>query len=290
MARPLRLEFAGALYHLTSYGDRRENVFDDDKDNKVFLSVLGDVCRNHNWLCYAYCLMPNHYHLLIETREPTLSKGMRQLNGIYTQKFNRRHSRIGHVFNGRFKAILVDKDNYLLELARYLVLNPVRANLVRSVGDWSWSSYKATVELEAAPVWLNVQSLLVAFGHQKNKAIGAYALFVSQGRDQSSPWSQLRNQIFLGDESFVDEHLKLMTSDKNLSEIPLRQKKISSQPLSVFETMSPSRNAAIYDAYKSGGYSMKAIGDYFHLHYSRVSRILLEEKAKMQLIRSKKLQ
>ncbi|MDR3502202.1 MAG: transposase, partial [Legionella sp.] len=107
-----------------------------------------------NWICYAYCLMSNHYHLLVETAQGNLSKGMQLLNGIYTQKFNRRHSRVGHVFQGRFKGILVEKDNYLLELSRYIVLNPVRARMVVSAEDWIWSSYQSTINQSPKPSWL----------------------------------------------------------------------------------------------------------------------------------------
>ena len=112
MARPLRLEFAGALYHVTSRGDRRDDIYEDDADRTNFLSVLTDVCETYNWVCHAYCQMSNHYHLLIETPDANLSKGMRQLNGVYTQWFNRAHGRVGHVFQGRYKAILVEKESY----------------------------------------------------------------------------------------------------------------------------------------------------------------------------------
>ena len=145
MARPLRLEYAGALYHITSRGDRREPIYEDDADRKMFMSLLEQVCKTYNWLCHAYCLMGNHYHLLVETPEANLSKGMRQLNGLYTQSYNRNHNRVGHVFQGRYKAILVEKQSYLLELARYIVLNPVRAQMVHVAGDWQWSSYRATI-------------------------------------------------------------------------------------------------------------------------------------------------
>ncbi len=140
MARPLRLEFAGALYHVTSRGDRREAIFEDDTDRRQFLSVRADVVADFNWICRAWCLMTNHYHLLIETPDGNLSKGMRQLNGVFTQASNRRHHRIRPRFQGRFKAILVDADSYFLELAPYVVLNPVRAGMVRDPGKWPWSS------------------------------------------------------------------------------------------------------------------------------------------------------
>ena len=130
MTRPLRIEYAGALYHITSRGNARSNIYKDDVDRTRFLELLSQLCDRHDWLCHSYCLMSNHYHLLVETSRPTLSKGMKGLNGQYAQMFNRRHKRVGHVFQGRHKAIIVQKENYLLELARYIVLNPVRAKMV----------------------------------------------------------------------------------------------------------------------------------------------------------------
>ncbi len=140
MSRPMRLEFPNALYHVTSRGNAQQNIYLCDADRQQFLNVLEHVCQRYNWVVHAYCLMSNHYHLLIETPDANLSKGMRQLNGLYTQDFNRTHKRVGHVYQGRYKAILVEKQAYLLELARYIVLNPVRAEMVRSAKDWKWSS------------------------------------------------------------------------------------------------------------------------------------------------------
>jgi putative transposase len=138
MARPLRIEFAGALYHVTARGNAQQDICADDADRRQFLDLLGHTVHRHDWYCHAYCLMGNHYHLLVETSTPTLAKGMKFLNGTYTQHFNRRHLRVGHVFQGRYKAILVQKETYLLELARYIVLNPVRAQMVRSAKEWPW--------------------------------------------------------------------------------------------------------------------------------------------------------
>jgi putative transposase len=126
MARPLRLEFPGALSHITSRGNGRADIFLDDSDCQGFLDMLGTVCHRWHWLCYAYCLMTHHYHVVLETPEGNLAKGVRQLNGVYTQRFNRRHDHVGHVLQGRYKAILVERETYLLELIRYVVLNPVR--------------------------------------------------------------------------------------------------------------------------------------------------------------------
>lgn len=274
MARPLRLEFVGALYHITSRGDRREDIYEDDRDRKQFLSILGEVCKRYNWICHAYCLMSNHYHLLIETPDGNLSKGMRQLNGVYTQYFNRQHSRVGHVFQGRYKAILVDKSSYLLELARYIVLNPVRASMVRFAEDWPWSSYRATAGEQGCPDWLRVDWLLAAFGRKKVKAIEAYRQFVSDGKNGSSPWRLLKNQVYLGDDAFVEKMMEKIDGDRELSEVPASQRRPPPQPISAYVQSSISRDEAIQSAYASGGFSMKEIGDYFSLHYSRISRIV----------------
>lgn len=133
MARPLRIELPGGLYHVTSRGDRREDIFLDDDDRLTWLDLFGQVCRRFNWICHVWCLMDNHYHIVVETVEGNLTQGMRQLNGVYTQRFNRTHHRVGHVFQGRYKAIIVEKDSYLQELARYVVLNPLRARMVNKV-------------------------------------------------------------------------------------------------------------------------------------------------------------
>jgi len=170
MARPLRIEFAGALYHLTARGDRREAIYEDDGDRERFLDVLAEVVDRYNWVCYAFCLMTNHYHLVVETIEGNLSRGMRHLNGVYTQASNRRHGRAGHLFQGRFKGILVDRDAYLLELSRYVVLNPVRAGMVDEPGQWPWSSYRAMIGTAPIPDWLSVDGLLRQFGQDRKQA------------------------------------------------------------------------------------------------------------------------
>ena len=153
MARPLRLELAGGLYHVTSRGDRREDIYFDGEDRETWLRIFAAVCARYDWVCHAWCQMTNHYHIVVETRAGNLAAGMRQLNGVYTQSVNRRHGRVGHVFQGRYKAILVERDSYLLELARYVVLNPVRAGLVADLADWPWSSYPAIVARRAPPPW-----------------------------------------------------------------------------------------------------------------------------------------
>src|SRR5512135_2237813 len=140
MARPLRIEYPGALHHITARGNARKRIYKNDADREAFLETLRDVVKRFGWVCHAYCLMDNHYHLLIETPEGNLSRGMRQLNGIFTQRLNRRHGRVGHLFQGRFKAIVVERESYLLELCRYVVLNPIRAGMVTHLERYPWSS------------------------------------------------------------------------------------------------------------------------------------------------------
>ena len=199
MARPLRLEFAGALYHLTSRGDHREKIYLDDQDRRTFLDLLGKEIFQQHWFCYAYCLMDNHYHLLIETPEANLVRGMRRLNGVYTQSFNRRHARIGHVFQGRYKAILVDKENYLMELCRYIVLNPVRAKIVATAEKWPWSSYRANAGESVCPKWLAAEKVVSLFSGRRS----SYRRFVSEGIARESIWEHLSGQIYLGEEEFL---------------------------------------------------------------------------------------
>jgi putative transposase len=280
MSRPLRLEFAGALYHVTSRGDRREDIYESDSDRHSFLNVLGDVCARYNWSCHAYCLMGNHYHLLIETPDANLSKGMRQLNGVYTQLFNRSNNRVGHVFQGRYKAILVEKQSYLLELSRYIVLNPVRAEMVRSAKDWRWSSYRAMAGQAKAEACLDVDWLLASFGGIKSNAINAYRRFISEGKGQPSPWKELKNQVYLGSDHFVTSMVALIDGSKELDEVPSSQRRPKPMSLEYYERQSETRNEAIAAAYGSGGYTLKEVGEYFGLHYSTVSGILANHKSK----------
>jgi len=230
MARPLRLEFPGAVYHITSRGNARQPIYLDDQDRLAFLEVLTEVVERYRWRCYAYCLMDNHYHLLIETPEANLSRGMRQLNGVYTQAFNRRHKRSGHLFQGRYKSILVEKESYLLELARYVVLNPVRAGVVRHPGRWRWSSYRATAGLEEPPAFLEVEWLLAQFSAQPKQAQGAYRRFVAQG-GRVEIWQELKGGVVLGGEDFVKRLEPLLRERRPAQEIPRRERFVTKPSL-----------------------------------------------------------
>jgi REP element-mobilizing transposase RayT len=216
------LEFAGALYHLTARGNARADIFADDEDRRLFLELLAQEISQQGWRCYAYCLMGNHYHLLIETPEPNLVAGMRRFNGIYTQAFNRRHGRVGHLFQGRYKSILVDKDRYGLELSRYIVLNPVRARMVRRPELWAWSSYRATAGQVPAPAWLDADWVLGQLGG-RNAAV-AYQRFVREGMDQGSPWDKLSGQIWLGDKAFL-KRMERLAGGKSVANVPRAQQR-----------------------------------------------------------------
>ena len=273
MARPLRIEFAGALYHITSRGDRREAIYEDDEDRDTFLNVLAEVVERYNWTCHAFCLMTNHYHLLIETVEGNLSQGMRQLNGIYTQASNRRHNRVGHLFQGRFKGILVDKDAYLLELGRYVVLNPVRAGMVDTPAQWRWSSYRAMMGQAPAPKWLAVDGLLSQFGAVREEARQHYRHFVSDGVGQGI-WEGLRQQIYLGGEAFVERMQAKAKIDGDELTVPQAQRRPPAPSLADIAARHRGRNAAIVAAYATGAYSYREIAEHFSIHLATVGRIV----------------
>lgn len=273
MARPLRIELSGGLYHITSRGDRREDIYFSDTDRETWLTLFAQVCERFNWLCHAYCLMTNHYHLVIETPEGNLAKGMRQLNGVYTQLLNRTHARVGHVFQGRYKAILVEKDSYLLELARYVVLNPVRAGMVNNVGDWQWSSYPAMIGQAPLPIWLQTDWILAQFSSHRDRARLGYQDFVRAGVGLPSVWDDLQGQIYLGNEAFIKRMQTSFSSEQSLDEIPRAQRRPIAKSVALYRSEfadDPGTGMAL--AYLSGDHTMKAIAAAFNVHYTTVSR------------------
>lgn len=271
MSRPLRIELAGAVHHVTSRGDGRDDIFLSDEDRRIWLSTFGQACKRFNWVCHAFCLMSNHYHVVIETPDANLSAGRRQLNGVYTQRFNRQHQRVGHVFQGRYKAILVEKDSYLLELARYVVLNPLRAGMVRRLEQWAWSSYLPTCGQAAKPDWLQTDFLLAQFSPQRARAIKRYVEFVHEGARLPSVWGKLQGQIYLGSEDFVKNMQRLVDKKPTLTEVPLAQRRAEARELAAFSKSYEAAEAAAR-AYLSGHHTMAAIAKHFNVHYATVSR------------------
>ena len=270
MARPLRLEFPGALYHVMARGNRRDPIYLKNEDFSDFLSLLAEACRRFNWSVHAYCLMTNHYHFLVETADANLSRGMRHINGVYTQRFNRRHARVGHVFQGRYKSPLVQKDAYLLELSRYIVLNPVRAQLVRTVDAWKWSSYRCTVGKAPRPAWLNTDWLLAQFGTRRTRAIHAYRRYVVEGLDADNPFTDIENQLYFGDESFLGQLRAVLPQDE-LREIFSAHRRAVALTLGEYDQQWP-RDEAMARAYLSGVYTMREIAAHHQVHVMTVSR------------------
>ena len=282
MARPLRIELAGGLYHVTSRGDRREDIFLCEGDRYVWLKIFGDVCQRFNWICHAWCQMTNHYHVVVETVEGNLSQGMRQLNGVYTQKLNRAHCRVGHVFQGRYRAIMVEKDAYLLELMRYVVLNPVRAGMVGETGDWPWRSYRSMIGMSSRPDWLETDWVLGQFGNTRGKAVMDYIDFVHAGVDQPNVWESLHGQIYLGSEAFV-KRMQVLVSDRSaMTEIPRTQRRPLAKPLECYRDTIADSKAAMAAAYATGDCTMQEIANCFRVHYVTVSRAVKRHEAAMR--------
>lgn len=286
MARPLRIEFPGAVYHLTARGNRQESIFLSDEDRFGFLEILGKTIVRYNWLCHAYCLMDNHYHLLVETIDANLSIGMRQLNGMYTQLSNRNHKKVGHVFQGRFKSILIERDSYLLELCRYIVCNPVKAGICPKPGDWGWSSYNPTAFGRNVPEYLSVDWILSQFSEDNKRARKLYREFVTAGlTKQSSPWEQVVGQVMLGGEEFIEKVQGHLAGAEGNSEIP-RSQRVAGRPtlaeMFVDKHMinKAERNEKIRRAHLAFGYSLKEIADYIGIHYTTVSRVVSREPKK----------
>jgi len=276
MARPLRLEFEGAIYHVTSRGNAKQEIFADDEDRQTFLMHLARAVRRFSWICHAFCLMGDHYHLLIETPSANLSRGMQYLNSAYTQAFNRRHGRSGHVLQGRYKAVLVEKESHLLELTRYLVLNPVRAGLVRRPEEWPWSSYSATVGLADVPDFLHTDWILSNFHDDKSCAKEAYREFVGQGC-ATNPWDELQGGVLLGSERFARAMKPLISGRSSVGEIPRRERFASRPALEeLFSGINDirARNERIYRAVYDHQYPLAQVARHLGLHYSTVSAIV----------------
>ncbi len=279
MVRPLRVQFPGAFYHVTSRGNEKRNVFYDENDREIFLENFGEVCMSYNWCCYAYCLMDNHYHLFIETIDATLAQGMRDLNGIYTQRFNQKYSRTGHVFQGRYKAFVVDSDAHFCEVARYVVLNPVRARLVSHPKDWKWSSYRHTAGYTKKSNWLAEDAILSTFSQDKKDAQKQYRQFIQAGIGDTSPFDRIREGMILGDERFAYEVWERAGDVECNKELPRDERLIGRPSLDeIFEdiTTKTERDDAIKFARLRCGYLNAEIARYIHLDAGAVGKIVRE--------------
>jgi REP element-mobilizing transposase RayT len=270
MARPLRIEFPGAIYHVIARGNARATIFSDDHDRRLFLSELVKTAERLDWWLWAYCLMGNHYHLVLETVQPTLARGMRDVNGNYSQAFNRRHDRVGHVFQGRYRSIVLDKEGYLPQVIRYVLMNPVRAGLVDRPDDWYWSSFLPTTGTADVPPRLAVSRVLALFDPDTERAPRTFAGMFSADAPSIDWPTPVRNRAAIGSAEFVDQlGVRVPSPSPEVARVERTWKSLSS-----FENDAPTRDDAIRAAYACGAYTLQAIGDHFGLHYTTVSQIV----------------
>jgi len=283
MARPLRIQYDGAVYHVTSRGNARKAIFQDDKDRELFLGTLYRVNKRYNWLCHAYCLMNNHYHLIIETPDGNLSQGMRQLNGVYTQTYNTRHRRVGHILQGRYKAILIQKDSHLLEVSRYVVLNPVRAKAAQGPEQWKWSSYRATAGKTKSHPCLTIDWILGQFGQKRKLAEERYREYVHAGIGKRGIWAEIKGQSILGEEKFSEEMAGYVKGARDITEIPRMQRYLDRPKLEELLGNSDKKATArdrerVRAAIERYGYSQREVATYRGVHYSTISRMLRRQE------------
>jgi putative transposase len=294
MSRPLRIEFPGALYQVTSRGDRREPIFVDDMDRVALLGVVAQAAERFEFSALAHCLMGNHYHFVFHTRQANLSRLMRHINGVFTQTFNRRHGKVGHLFQGRFKSQgrfdLGGPRRYLMEVCRYVELNPVRARMVERAQDWPWSSYRAHAGLAPLPDWLDTVALhSYLLGRDAvgaadvRRAQTAYVRHVQAGRDARLWDEALRQQIYLGDERFVEcmqareaRSRHGLPPPRTRSDVPRAQRLPPRKPLDLQQLVSRGTplDEALRRAYHAGGVTLAELAAQCDLSVSRVSRLI----------------
>lgn len=279
MARPLRVEYKDAVYYVTSKGNAGNSITQDDEDRELFLETVSFVVKRYKWKCHAYSILDNKYCLVVETPKPNLSVGMRQLNGIYTQKYNRKHNLAGHVFQGRFKAVIIEKEKYLLDICRLVVLQPATSGTTKNYATYKWSSYKATAGLAEGPAFLETGWILSQFAKRPKNAHKKYIGYVKEGKKAESPLNNVRGQIFLGSNKFIQKLKPQLNKGKSKKDMPKWQRNLNRPPIEeVFKNVEnksvKQRNIRIKQANEKYGYTLKQIGDYLGLHYTSVSRII----------------
>ena len=283
MPRPLRVDFPGALVHAHAQGNEKQSIFRDSRDRRRFLQILASVVEKYSVVCHAYCLMGNHYHLLLEMLQGNLSRAMEQLNGRYSRWFNWRYGRVGHLFRDRFKAHLVQKDSYLLTVSRYIVLNPVRSGVARSPEDWQWSSYRATAGLVPCPRFLTVDWLLGVFDDLDLRAAQSrYSEFVAAGEQSSEPLEpEWRPAI--GDEEFVSEFQRRARKAAATRRV-LRRERFLSRPTleELFGAMNDmmERDLLMRKACEDHGYTRREVAGFLGLNDTSVSKAIQRCRAR----------
>jgi putative transposase len=277
MSRPVRIEFPGAVYHVTSKGRDGQVVFSDQDDRGVFLNVIDNVVERFGWLLHSYALMDDHYQLVVEVPGANLSKGMRQLNGVYTQHVNRRHGQEGPIFQGRFKSVLIEKKNYLLSVCRYVVTNPARQPDPENYASYRWSSYRALSGQVKGPSYLHKADVLGHFGKREKDSQRKYREYIKQGVDLESPLEQRTNQVLLGSPRFLNEMQPILQGERLSKRGPKaakRRRSLNAIFKKVDNKTRMERNDLIRRAHLGFGYTLMEIGEHLGLHYTTVSKVI----------------
>lgn len=284
MARPLRIEYPSAFYHLTSRGNERKDIFRSQRDREKYLSYLRSASERYQAVIHVFCMLSNHYHLLMETPKGNLSQIMRHINGAYTTYFNVKRGRAGHLFQGRYKAILVEKDEYAKELSRYIHLNPVRAGIVEKPEKYPWSSYRYYIGLEKAPDWLVTDFILSYFSKRVSDAQKRYREFVKDriGQEYDTPLKETVASIILGSSGFFREIKERYIQKRKVSrDLPALRKfspslsveKIREEVGSVLgEDKALTEGVSVYFSHRYSGVTLKEIGTHFGIGESAVSQ------------------
>lgn len=273
MARPLRIEFSGAVYWVITTGNGGNCIYRDDEDRQIFLETLSEVVLRCRWTCHAYCLMSDHYQLCVETPKANLSRGMRHLNGIYTQRFNARHRTFGHLFHGRFRAVVVEPERYLLDVCRSIVTNPVRSGLVTTPEEWPWSSYRGTAGVESPPYYLTTAGIIRRL-NGKGDAGECYRTFVAAGEGAEELEPLVTGQVYLGNAEFIRHIQELVRVASSEGSEPHRQQPATRPPLAelISEEGGGAQDRGLFTAHVHHGYTLKEIGAHLGIHSSSVSR------------------
>lgn len=259
MARPLRIDAPDITYHVTSRGNERRPIFYSDEDRTVFLRCLAETVRRFGWSVSAWVLMTNHFHLVVETPHANLSRGMHWLLTKYASWFNRRHERSGHLFQGRFKSVIVDSETYFARVLRYVVLNPVRARMVTRPDQYRWSSYRASAGLDEAPEWLDLSSALTPFGGASELGHAAYRAFVLNGVGDDI-WNELQHGMFLGSERWAHKMAGLVNARPRSTDHPADQRSIGRPPMHrVIESLARAAGIGADEIRSRRGHPLRAV-------------------------------
>ncbi len=277
MSRPVRIEFPGAIYYITGRCSKGQSAFCDREDRAVFTNILDNVVSRFGWLLHGYVLLDQHYHLVVEVPDANLSRGMRQLNGVYTQSFNRRHDTEGPIFKGRFKSVIFEKDRYLLPVVRHLALNPVRLGTPSQLSRYRWSSHRAVAGVVRTPQFLHTEDILATFGRPVGSRQGKYEQYVEDGVGADSPFCDRSDQVLLGSPKFLRMMQPILHGEKMAKRGPKQARRRRSLPV-LFRNIETKtrreRNDLIIKAHVEYSYTLMEIGSHLGLHYTTVSKVI----------------